>query len=77
MTDEPKRQRRRTETPIDRFIRAYLELAPIERPLAMAALRGADLALGREARGNGAAMAKAQSAFEELGASIAAETESA
>ena len=71
---QTRRRYRTASTSIDQFIKAYLELAPIERPLAMAALRGAELTLGREARGNGKDIPpETQAAFEDVGAAIAAE----
>ena len=73
---KPRRIRSDAGTPIDRFIRAYLELAPCEIPLAMAALRGAELARGKMARTNGAdSTPAAQAAFEEMGAAAEGATE--
>ena len=70
MDNKPKRKYERSETPIDRFVRLYVEMPVAERTLAMAALRGADLALGKGARSNGMDN-PAQAAFEELGSRIA------
>ena len=71
MSGKPKRKYERAETPIDRFVRLYVEMPSCERVLAMAALRGADLALGKGVRPNGLdTMPEAQGRFEELGARI-------
>lgn len=64
-------------TALDEFVLAYLSLSPADRPAAMAALRGADLAIRSKqipvpAAGDAPAIKTAQEAmFEEVGEVLA------
>ena len=61
-------------TALDDFVLAYLALDPVDRPAAMAALRGADLALRQRVPIAGTVPALSdgdQRRFEEVGETIA------